>query len=167
MKGWGPKSSACPSKPRETKFLGGISRDLCRDIPGAPERFVKLRKQKNYVQSFQHSSENQAQTPPTLCSFSGSWGRKHESNILGCHHPLNLIWNTMPQMVARDIVWFCGGDIVLVKLRRPLGRSTRAFPAPNLLNATAASKYPRAGFNMRECRAAYTSPFGHARFSAL
>ena len=24
MKGWGPKSSVCPSKPMETKLLGGI-----------------------------------------------------------------------------------------------------------------------------------------------
>ena len=28
MKGWGPKSSVCPSKPRESNFFGGISRDL-------------------------------------------------------------------------------------------------------------------------------------------
>ena len=28
MKGWGPKSSVCPLKPRETKLMGGISRDL-------------------------------------------------------------------------------------------------------------------------------------------
>ena len=26
VKGWGPKSSVCPSKPRETKLFGGISR---------------------------------------------------------------------------------------------------------------------------------------------
>ena len=28
MKGWGPKSSICPSKPRESNFFGGISRDF-------------------------------------------------------------------------------------------------------------------------------------------
>ena len=28
MNGWGPKSSVCPSKHRETKLLGGISRDF-------------------------------------------------------------------------------------------------------------------------------------------
>ena len=28
VKGWGPKSSVCPSKPRETKLFGGIFRDL-------------------------------------------------------------------------------------------------------------------------------------------
>ena len=28
MKGWGPKSSVCPSKPRESNFFGGISRDF-------------------------------------------------------------------------------------------------------------------------------------------
>ena len=28
MKGWGPKSSVCPSKPMETKLFGGMSRDL-------------------------------------------------------------------------------------------------------------------------------------------
>ena len=26
--GWGPKSSVCPSKPREPNFFGGISRDF-------------------------------------------------------------------------------------------------------------------------------------------
>ena len=28
VKGWGPKSSVCPSKPRESNFFGGISRDF-------------------------------------------------------------------------------------------------------------------------------------------
>ena len=37
MKGWAPKSSVCPSKPRESNFFGGIS----RDIPEAPEKFEK------------------------------------------------------------------------------------------------------------------------------
>ena len=41
MKGWGPKSSVCPSKPRETKLFGGISRDFWRDIPRAPEKLKK------------------------------------------------------------------------------------------------------------------------------
>ena len=41
MNGWGPKSSVCPSKPRETKLLGGISRDFCRVIPEVPEKFEK------------------------------------------------------------------------------------------------------------------------------
>ena len=41
VKGWGPKSSVCPSKPWETKLFGGISPDFCRDIPGAPEKFEK------------------------------------------------------------------------------------------------------------------------------
>ena len=35
------KKSVCPSKPRETKFLGGISRDFGWDIPGAPEKIDK------------------------------------------------------------------------------------------------------------------------------
>ena len=34
MKGWGPKSSVCPSMPREPKLFGGISRSFCRDVPG-------------------------------------------------------------------------------------------------------------------------------------
>ena len=34
VKGQRPKSSICPSKPRETKLFGGISRDFCWDIPG-------------------------------------------------------------------------------------------------------------------------------------
>ena len=43
-KGWGPKSSVCPSNPRETKLYGGISQDFCRDIrdiPGAAEKSEK------------------------------------------------------------------------------------------------------------------------------
>ena len=43
-----PKTSECPSKPRENKLLGGLSRDFWRDIPGAPEKFEK---KTNYVQS--------------------------------------------------------------------------------------------------------------------
>ena len=35
VKGWGPKSSVCPSKPRETKLFGGISRDVAGISRGA------------------------------------------------------------------------------------------------------------------------------------
>ena len=31
VKRWGPNNSVCPSKPRETKLFGGISRDFWRD----------------------------------------------------------------------------------------------------------------------------------------
>ena len=48
VKGWGPKSSVRPSKRRETKFFGGISRDFGRDIPGLPEEFEK----NNFVFNF-------------------------------------------------------------------------------------------------------------------
>ena len=41
MKGWGPKSSVCPSKPRESNFFGGDIPGFCRDIPEAPEKFEK------------------------------------------------------------------------------------------------------------------------------
>ena len=41
VKGWGPKSSVCPSNPSETKIFGRMSRDFCRDIPGVPEKFEK------------------------------------------------------------------------------------------------------------------------------
>ena len=41
MKGWGPKSSVCPSKPRGTKLIGGIFRDFFRDIPGCPKSLRK------------------------------------------------------------------------------------------------------------------------------
>ena len=37
VKGWGPKSSVCPSKPREWRDIPGF----CRDIPEAPEKFEK------------------------------------------------------------------------------------------------------------------------------
>ena len=41
VKGWGPKSSVCPSKPRETKLLSGNSQGFCHDILGATEKFEK------------------------------------------------------------------------------------------------------------------------------
>ena len=46
VKGWGPKSSVCPSKPRETKLFGGISRHFAGISGGHPK---SLRK-KVYVQ---------------------------------------------------------------------------------------------------------------------
>ena len=39
VKGWGPKRSASPSNPQETKPFGGISRNFCWDIPGVSEKF--------------------------------------------------------------------------------------------------------------------------------
>ena len=59
VKGWGPKSSVCPSKHRETKLFGGISRDLWRDIRGCP---TSLRK-KTFVFNFR-----------TLITRENSWG---------------------------------------------------------------------------------------------
>ena len=43
MKGWGPKSSVCPSKPGKPNFFGRISRVFffCWDIPGVPKKFEK------------------------------------------------------------------------------------------------------------------------------
>ena len=53
MKGWGPKSSVCPSKRRETKLFGGIPRDFCRDMPGVPEKSeVSKRGWRNFLGSF-------------------------------------------------------------------------------------------------------------------
>ena len=43
LKEWRPKSSVCPSKPRETKLFRAISRDFFRDIPELPKRFEKER----------------------------------------------------------------------------------------------------------------------------
>ena len=43
VKGLGPKSSVCPLKPRETKLLGRISWDFCRDIPAVPEIWERNR----------------------------------------------------------------------------------------------------------------------------
>ena len=37
VKGWGPKSSGCPSKPRETKLSGRISRDFAGISRGHPK----------------------------------------------------------------------------------------------------------------------------------
>ena len=45
---WGPKCSVCPSKPREDKHFGRISRDFGWDIPGCGETFEK----KKFVFSF-------------------------------------------------------------------------------------------------------------------
>ena len=41
MKGWGPKSSIRPSKPRESNFLGGISRDFAGISRGRPKSLRK------------------------------------------------------------------------------------------------------------------------------
>ena len=41
MKGWGPKSSVCVSKPRENKLFGGMLRYVGWVIPGVPEQFEK------------------------------------------------------------------------------------------------------------------------------
>ena len=44
VKGWGPKSSVCPSDSFETQGYQTFWRDIpgfCRDIPGAPEKFEK------------------------------------------------------------------------------------------------------------------------------
>ena len=38
VKGWGPKSSVCPSKPRETKLFGGMPRDFAWDFPGGARK---------------------------------------------------------------------------------------------------------------------------------
>ena len=42
MKGWGPKSSVCPSKPRETKLFGRISRDFAGISRGGPKSLRKI-----------------------------------------------------------------------------------------------------------------------------
>ena len=47
MKGWGPKSSACPSKLRENKLFGGISRDFA-----GISRCQKFQKEKTFVFDF-------------------------------------------------------------------------------------------------------------------
>ena len=41
MKGWGPKSSVCPSKPRAKKLFWRDIPGFCWDIPEAPEKFEK------------------------------------------------------------------------------------------------------------------------------
>ena len=43
VKGWGPKRSVCPSKPREIKLFGRISRDFAWDVAGVPEKFKKTK----------------------------------------------------------------------------------------------------------------------------
>ena len=46
MKGWGPKSSVCPSKPGKSDFLGGTSRDFA----GISRRCPKGLRKKHCVQ---------------------------------------------------------------------------------------------------------------------
>ena len=41
MKGWGPNSSVCPSKPRESNFFWRDIPGFCQDIPEAHEKFEK------------------------------------------------------------------------------------------------------------------------------
>ena len=41
VNGWGPKSSICPSKHRESNFFWRDIPGFCRDIPGVPEKFEK------------------------------------------------------------------------------------------------------------------------------
>ena len=41
VKGWGPKSSVCPSKPRETKLFGGTPRDFAGISQGRPKSLRK------------------------------------------------------------------------------------------------------------------------------
>ena len=43
MKGWGPKSSVCPSKPGKSNFWGRDIAGFCRDIPEEPEKFEKIK----------------------------------------------------------------------------------------------------------------------------
>ena len=43
MMGWVPKSSVCPSKPRETQTFWRVIPGFCPDIPGVPENFEKER----------------------------------------------------------------------------------------------------------------------------
>ena len=40
MKGWGPKSSVCPSKPREIKLFWREIPGFCRDIPASARKDV-------------------------------------------------------------------------------------------------------------------------------
>ena len=48
MKGWGPKSSICPSKPGKSNFFGGISRDFA----GISQRCPKSLRKKKSVFNF-------------------------------------------------------------------------------------------------------------------
>ena len=41
VKGWGPKSSVCPSKPWKTKLFGGISRNFRTDISGGARKVLE------------------------------------------------------------------------------------------------------------------------------
>ena len=41
MKGWGPKSSVCPSKPGKPNFFGGISLDFAGISRGRPKSLRK------------------------------------------------------------------------------------------------------------------------------
>ena len=76
VKGWGPKSSLCPSKPMETKLFGGILGVLLGN-PGWPEKFQN----KEFVFNFRPLVFALAQIQENICeeSFSAylrnSWGK--------------------------------------------------------------------------------------------
>ena len=91
VKGWGPKSSACPSKPRDTKHFGGISRDFAGISQVRPK---SLKRKKVCVQ---FSSPNCSQvciagctsgSCPPLKGVSWIFLRRHRRNRPVCHNPL-------------------------------------------------------------------------------
>ena len=87
MNGWGPKSSLCPSKHRDTKLLGGISQDFGRDIPGAPEKFEKKTSvfdfgpsQRGRKSSWSSKDEPWLPNPPTPPEFCRAFGVLQEGS---------------------------------------------------------------------------------------
>ena len=107
VKGWGPKSSACPSKPGKPNFFGGISRDF---FAGISRRCPKsLRKQK-YVFNFSFPIFGLKNAFPLLLYFRSA-DRKHAFyrawklaffSVFGCHRVTVKVrvWEECPQVLA-------------------------------------------------------------------
>ena len=91
LKGWGPKSSVCPSKPGKSDFFGLDIPGYCSDIPVAPAKFEKNKlcsvcgpwkgvSGKQKVQNFQHIDFLKRRSTPgpspektkCLCAFFSS-----------------------------------------------------------------------------------------------
>ena len=88
MKGWGPKSSVCPSKPRESNFFGGISRDFAGTSRKRPKSLRKKclgsilvpysRAKQKHINIKKRLEHPPFRTPPSLCGGPCFWKIKEK-----------------------------------------------------------------------------------------
>ena len=70
--GCGPKSSVCPSKPRETKLFWRDIPGFCRDILEVPEKFEKKRVSVQFLAPIKTPSVGHCLDTLRVCSPSAS-----------------------------------------------------------------------------------------------